>query len=178
MNLLVTLPDWFTSWGWIACVAAGAVIIAAIVLLCVLLRAKNKKASAQPEEASPIAEAEPAEETQNDCAAPSEAVAGQEDNAVEATEREECAPGEEQNQASAEQAKPKPANKTYHIGKRKTDGKWQVKMAGGAKAIKLFSTQLEAIAYAKKLAENQEAKIVIHKEDGTFRRLTYHKKKQ
>jgi FtsZ-interacting cell division protein ZipA len=65
--------------------------------------------------------------------------------------------------------------KVYHISKRKDDGKWQVKFAGGSKAIKLFDTQAEAIEFAKKLADNQDARIVIHKEDGSFRRLTYNK---
>jgi cytoskeletal protein RodZ len=69
----------------------------------------------------------------------------------------------------------KTAAKVYHISKRKDDGKWQVKFAGGSKAIKLFDTQAEAIEYAKKLADNQDARIVIHKEDGSFRRLTYNK---
>lgn len=66
--------------------------------------------------------------------------------------------------------------KTYHIAKRKEDGRWQVKAAGASKAIKLFLTQSEAIDFAKKTAENQDARIVIHKEDGTFRRLNYTKK--
>ncbi|MDE6075883.1 MAG: DUF2188 domain-containing protein, partial [Clostridia bacterium] len=66
--------------------------------------------------------------------------------------------------------------KTYHIAKRKEDGRWQVKAAGASKAIKLFLTQQDAIEFAKKTAENQDARIVIHKEDGTFRRLSYTKK--
>ena len=67
----------------------------------------------------------------------------------------------------------KPASKTYHISLRKGDGKWQVKIGGGEKAIKLFDTQLQAIDYAKSLAESQDANIVIHKKDGSFRKLTY-----
>ena len=65
------------------------------------------------------------------------------------------------------------ASKVYHISKRKDDGKWQIKAEGGAKAIKLFLTQKEAIDYCKTLAGNQEARIMIHKEDGSFRKLTY-----
>ncbi|MCM1296665.1 MAG: DUF2188 domain-containing protein [Muribaculaceae bacterium] len=65
------------------------------------------------------------------------------------------------------------ATKIYHISKRKDDNKWQVKAQGADKALKLFLTQAEAIAFAKKTAGNQEAKIMIHKEDGSFRRLTY-----
>ena len=64
-------------------------------------------------------------------------------------------------------------SKTYHISKRKDDNKWQVKAEGADKALKLFLTQSEAIEFAKKTAGNQDARIVIHKEDGSFRRLTY-----
>ena len=53
------------------------------------------------------------------------------------------------------------------------DGKWQVKFAKGEKAIKLFDTQAEAIAYAKKLAENQDGNITIHKKDGSIRKQKY-----
>ena len=65
------------------------------------------------------------------------------------------------------------ATKTYHISKRKDDNRWQVKAEGADKALKLFLTQAEAIAFAKKTAGNQDARIMIHKEDGSFRRLTY-----
>ena len=57
--------------------------------------------------------------------------------------------------------KPAPAKKeapdfrTYHLVKR-DDGKWEVKFAGGQKAIKLFNTQKEALEYSKKMAENQD----------------------
>lgn len=67
----------------------------------------------------------------------------------------------------------KPSNKTYHISKRSDLNRWQIKAAGGAKALKFFNTQAEAIEYAKTLAKNQDAHIVIHKEDGSFRKLNY-----
>lgn len=70
----------------------------------------------------------------------------------------------------------KPASKVYHISKRKEDNKWQVKAEGADKALKLFLTQEQAMAFAKKTAGNQEARIVIHKADGSFRSLTYKKK--
>ena len=82
--------------------------------------------------------------------------------------------------APAKKEEKKPAakeisNKTYHISKRKEDGKWQVKFASGQKAIKLFDTQAEAIDYAKKLADNQEGSISIHKVDGKIRKQNYGK---
>ncbi len=73
------------------------------------------------------------------------------------------------------EAKPekKAPAKKYHIAQRSEDGLWQVKAEGAEKALKLFKTQQEAIDYAKKVAGNQEGYIVIHKKDGSFRKLTY-----
>lgn len=65
-------------------------------------------------------------------------------------------------------------NKIYHISKR-DDGKWQVKFAGGQKAIKLFDTQAKAIEFAKELADSQEGSIQIHKVDGKIRKQNYKK---
>ena len=62
----------------------------------------------------------------------------------------------------------------YHISIRE-DGKWQVKGAKADKALKLFDTQKEAIAYAKVVAGNQEGNIVIHKVDGKIRKQNYTK---
>lgn len=93
----------------------------------------------------------------------------------------EKAPAKEKKEktaAKADSAAPAPvkeektAARNYHVAKR-PDGKWQVKFAGGEKAIKLFSTQAEAIGYAKKLAENQDGSISIHKKDGKMRKQKY-----
>lgn len=83
---------------------------------------------------------------------------------------------EEKQAKPAKKVQEEPAEKAparnYHVAKR-PDGKWQVKFAGGEKAIKLFATQAEAIAYAKKLAENQDGSISIHKVDGKLRKQKY-----
>ena len=66
-------------------------------------------------------------------------------------------------------AKPAPkaeATRQYHVVKRKEDGKWEVKYAGGQKAIKLFDTQKEAIEYSKKMAENQGGSMLVHNSKG------------
>ena len=63
----------------------------------------------------------------------------------------------------------------YHISLNE-DGKWQVKGEKAGKALKLFDTQKEAIAYAKTVAGNQEGNIVIHKVDGKIRKQDYTKK--
>lgn len=66
----------------------------------------------------------------------------------------------------------KPAKKeevgyrTYHLVKR-SDGKWEVKFAGGQKAIKLFDTQKEALEYSKKMAANQDGSVLIHNSKGS-----------
>ena len=87
---------------------------------------------------------------------------------------EEEAPVEEKNSAPAKKAaapkkssekKDDPGYRTYHLVKR-DDGKWEVKFAGGQKAIKLFNTQKEAVEYAKVLAENQGGTYLIHNSKG------------
>ena len=55
--------------------------------------------------------------------------------------------------------------RNYHVVKR-ADGKWEVKFAGGEKAIKLFATQKEAIEYTKKMAENQGGSMLVHNSKG------------
>ena len=57
------------------------------------------------------------------------------------------------------------SNRIYHLAKRE-DGKWQVKFAGGEKAIKLFDTQKEALEYTKKMAKNQDGSVLIHNSRG------------
>lgn len=95
------------------------------------------------------------------------------------TDKKASAPAKEKTPAKEEKAKaPAPAKeektaaRNYHVAKR-PDGKWQVKFAGGEKAIKLFATQAEANEYAKKLAENQDGSISIHKKDGKMRKQKY-----
>lgn len=181
MKMLVAIPEWFVQWGWMACV--GAIFLIAIIITIIVLAVKRKKATAADENAAESeAEEQPVAqvEEESEGSAPVEEEAEEEEEPVKeqetATKSENEAKAESVAKAEGE-VKAQPANKTYHVSKRKADGRWQVKMAGGSRAIKLFFTQLEAIDFAKKLAENQEAKIVIHKEDGTFRRLTYHSKK-
>jgi hypothetical protein len=47
---------------------------------------------------------------------------------------------------------------------------WQVKLATGQKAIKLFSTQEEAINYAKGLVKTQGGSIRVHSLKGKMRK--------
>ena len=59
----------------------------------------------------------------------------------------------------------KEGKRVYHVSKRE-DGKWQVKFAGGEKAIKLFDTKVEAEAYSKEMAENQGGVMLVHNSKG------------
>lgn len=67
--------------------------------------------------------------------------------------------------------KPAP-RKNYHVSLRE-DGKWQVKLSRGERAIKLFETQAEAIKFAKDKAKAQKGYITIHMVDGKIRRQKY-----
>ncbi|MDE6504391.1 MAG: DUF2188 domain-containing protein [Clostridia bacterium] len=171
MNLLFTFAD-VPLWAWIAVAGVAAVAIILIVLIIVLAGKKSKGGNAETQKkASPSKSAaeEPVKKTK-----PAEAAAKEEKPEPKAEEK-----SVKNTETKAEEKKPEePAKerdngKVYHISKRKTDGKWQIKLEGGAKAIKLFDTQAEAVAYGKTLAENQDARFVLHKLDGSFRKLTY-----
>ena len=56
--------------------------------------------------------------------------------------------------------------RTYHLVKR-SDGMWEVKFAGGQKAIKLFKTQKEALEYSEKMAKNQGGSVLVHNSKGS-----------
>lgn len=57
----------------------------------------------------------------------------------------------------------------YHVS-RHDGGKWQVKLASSIKPIKLFSTQDEAIDFAKGLVKSQGGSIRIHSLAGKIRK--------
>ena len=57
------------------------------------------------------------------------------------------------------------SKRVYHVSKRE-DGKWQVKFAGGEKAIKLFKTQKEALDYSKEMTKNQKGALLLHNSKG------------
>ena len=61
--------------------------------------------------------------------------------------------------------------RVYHIARSKFISRhWQVKLASGEKAIKIFDTQLEAINYAKQLVKTQGGSIRIHSMQGRLRK--------
>ena len=59
-----------------------------------------------------------------------------------------------------------PNYRAYHVVKRQEDSKWEVKFAGGQKAIKLFDTQVQAVEYANKVAESQDGTVLVHNSKG------------
>ena len=49
------------------------------------------------------------------------------------------------------------------------NGQWGVKGEGNEKYTALTSTQAEAIAIARKISQNQQSELFIHRKDGTIR---------
>ena len=49
------------------------------------------------------------------------------------------------------------------------DGGWAVRKQGAVKATKVFSTQNEAVQFARNVARKQSGELFIHKADGTIR---------
>lgn len=50
-----------------------------------------------------------------------------------------------------------------------SNGGYQVKGAGNQKATKLFDRQSDAINFARDVARNQQAELVIHNQQGRIR---------
>ena len=179
--------EWFTgqsvsigsvgipNWIWLVMALAIVILLIVIIVLAVCLKKKKSQqeqpaATCQIEQNMQMAEQPVAQEAKAEEAP----VAENKEEVAQPAAKEEIM------EANKTEIKPKlvekPATatkKTYHISLRKSDGMWQVKAAGAEKAIKLFKTQAEAIEYCKPLAENQDANIMIHKKDGSFRKLTY-----
>ncbi len=89
-------------------------------------------------------------------------------------------PAKEESAEEVNEEKPaeekKPASKSstpkriYHISERKELNKWQIKFAGGTKALKMFNTQAEAIAYAKELIAKNGGSYRVHSRAGKMRK--------
>ncbi len=60
--------------------------------------------------------------------------------------------------------------RVYHISRQKDGVRWQVRLATGKRAIRLFPTQKEALAYAKELCLRNGGSIRIHSLKGKMRR--------
>ncbi len=65
----------------------------------------------------------------------------------------------------------KKSGKVYHVSHHPSEDKWQVKLAKGEKALKLFDTQLEAIQYAKEVSKSQGGSIRLHSVNGRIRKI-------
>ena len=161
---------------WIIAAVALVAIIAIIIIICCVVSANKKKAKTEEPAVQPKQEvkSEPAKEEPAKAAPAKKEEPKKEEKpaAKPSTTKKEEKPAAKPAPAKKEEPA-KPTTKTYHISKRKDDNMWQIKAAGGSRAIKLFKTQKEAIDYCKTLADNQDANIMIHKEDGSFRKLTY-----
>lgn len=57
---------------------------------------------------------------------------------------------------------------TLHVVHKPTGG-WAVKQSGNHKATGVFSSQREAVAAARELAQGRSANVVVHRRDGTIR---------
>lgn len=48
-------------------------------------------------------------------------------------------------------------------------GKWSVRRGGAERAAKVFSTQHDAVTYAKDIAKKQGGELYVHRIDGTIK---------
>lgn len=112
-----------------------------------------------------VKKAVPAKKVAVKKAEPSKKAAPKKEAKKPAPAKKAAAPAKKEAPAKKPAKKEEVSFRTYHLVKR-SDGKWEVKFAGGQKAIKLFDTQKEALEYSKKMAENQDGKVLIHNSKG------------
>jgi hypothetical protein len=62
--------------------------------------------------------------------------------------------------------------KSTHVVPRNVG--WAVKKEGASRASKNFTTQADAVKFAKQLAQKEKAELYVHRRDGTIcERLSY-----
>lgn len=136
-----------------------------------LAEQSEEKTEAEQEEAQPAESQSTVTETKEN-EQPEEMPFEEAETTEEEAEETATQPEETEVQpAVAPEQKPAP-RKNYHVSLRE-DGKWQVKLSRGERAIKLFETQAEAIKFAKDKAKAQKGYITIHMVDGKIRRQKY-----
>jgi hypothetical protein len=144
---------WFIAVAWLL-IIGGTYLAAFLLLLLRGLTRSEKPASSESKKAddSSSKDVDVIEDSEDD------------EEAEEAKE--------EKDEAEAQKANPTgymDRPRVYHVAKQPS-GQWQVKLAAGQKAIKLFPTQEEAIAYAKGLVKTQGGSIRVHSLKGKMRK--------
>lgn len=158
---------------WHVIAALAVILLLAIIIIVCVVRSKNKakkkeqqqnavqqQPSVQQQQSAPK-QAEPQKAATQPAVQPAKSTSSANVAADDDDDTEEASESDQQ------------STKAYHVSFRKSDNRWQVKLSKGARALKLFNTQEEAIVYAKELAKNQDGFIVIHKLDGKVRKQRY-----
>lgn len=156
-------------WHIIVAVAVIALIVVLIVVLCKAGKKKQTAQASQP--TTDTVNTDDDDDDQVDEVIVTIEEDGDDDDVVDSDQPVDQQPTDTPADDNVDQPK-KPRVKNYHISLR-PDGRWQVKLSKGDRAIKLFKTQAEAIAFAKSRAKSQDGHITIHKVDGKIRKQKY-----
>ena len=144
---------------WIIVAVIGLIIVGIVLGVIINKVTKNKiKQEAKEDEVLPTETEEKPTAEEEVVETPTETEDLDNNQSLEETE-------------STKETKSDSHSNIYHVTKRKSDGKWQVKYRGGERAIKLFNTQAEAIEFAKKLAEKRGGSVTVHKTTGQIRKM-------
>ena len=133
-------------WYVIAILVCIGVIIGASVAVSIIKKRKNKAEKVEDSTNEDAITEDATEETENHKIIIDNGVEVEETTDVfEEAEVEDTETVEEINEHAEEKVEKisKSTSNVYHVTKRKADGRWQVKLQRGEKAIKLFRTQKE-----------------------------------
>jgi len=179
--------NWIVSVAWGGGILLGSFLIALILVLTRNLESKNDPVVEEAKEAEPVKEepalieeakeeapeVAPKAEPEKEEMAKEEPVANPAPVAEPAptpTKTVPARPNYETPRTVPASSGATPPTRVYHITKQADSGMWQVKLAKGAKAIKLFDTQAEAIAFTKGLVESRGGSYRIHSIKGKIRK--------
>lgn len=158
------------TWKWCA-IFFGTLLVGFLLLLLHNLMSKVEKKPETKTEEQPSAY----HEDRGPEAIPTHELAADDVVVIEDDEGAEAAEEEQEIKDEEEAKKTNPTGymnrpRVYHIAKQADTGKWQVRLATGQKAIKLFDTQELAINYAKGLVKTQGGSIRVHSLKGKMRK--------
>lgn len=162
------------TWKWCA-IFFGTWLVGFLLLLARqgVGKLENKKTDEDQEEDSTVKNAYsedrgPQATPTHELAADDVVVIQDDEGSEESEEAEEIKEEEEAKKTNPTGYMNRP--RVYHVAKQLDSGKWQVRLATGQKAIKLFDTQEQAISYAKSLVKTQGGSIRVHSLKGKMRK--------
>lgn len=172
------------SWYWILI----AVIVIVTIILVICLRPKKEMEKQADETEKQASETEKPQVTKVEAKADDEVIKEEpkpaeeiaEDSSEEESSRDDnddedeitFESTEELDEEETEEVKKEESNrpKKYRISYDREQKMWLIKKDGAKRVIRKTGTKVEALEIAKRMCNNQDLNLVVHKKDGKFQK--------